>query len=179
MESQPLACIVRAGQPALIVFRQLGPDPIARSRPADRKCPVTHSASNTTAPNSSAGRPSTRSQRCKRRWNGRSPAKDDAWSLWTDGSCPDLDELTRRWADVAGRRAELLSQIDDAALEAELSFKLLNGDASSMRLGHQMQHVVNHATLHRGQVVGMIRQFGIVPPSTDLIFYFRRGLSPN
>ncbi len=113
------------------------------------------------------------------RWNGRSPAKDDAWSLWTDGSCPGLDELTRRWENVAERRAELLSRIDDAALGAELPFKLLSGDASSMRLGHQMQHVVNHATLHRGQVVGMIRQFGIVPPSTDLIYYFRRGLSPN
>jgi len=113
------------------------------------------------------------------RWNGRSPGKDEAWMHWTAGSCPDLDELTRRWDNVAVRRADLLSQIDDAALETELPFKLLSGDASSMRLGHQMQHVVNHATLHRGQVVGMIRQFGIVPPSTDLIFYLRRGLSPN
>jgi uncharacterized damage-inducible protein DinB len=34
-----------------------------------------------------------------------------------------------------------------------------------------MQHVVNHATLHRGQVVGMIRQLGVAPPSTDLLFY--------
>jgi uncharacterized damage-inducible protein DinB len=34
-----------------------------------------------------------------------------------------------------------------------------------------MQHVVNHSTLHRGQVVGMIRQLGMVPPSTDLLFY--------
>jgi uncharacterized damage-inducible protein DinB len=30
---------------------------------------------------------------------------------------------------------------------------------------------VNDATLHRGQVVGMIRQLGIVPPLTDLLFY--------
>ncbi|MEP7352919.1 MAG: DinB family protein [Acidobacteriota bacterium] len=34
-----------------------------------------------------------------------------------------------------------------------------------------MLHVVNHATLHRGQVMGMIRQLGIAPPVTDLIFY--------
>jgi uncharacterized damage-inducible protein DinB len=34
-----------------------------------------------------------------------------------------------------------------------------------------MQHVVNHATLHRGQVVGMIRQLGVAPPPTDLLFY--------
>jgi len=30
---------------------------------------------------------------------------------------------------------------------------------------------MNHATLHRGQVVGLIRQLGIVPPTTDLLFY--------
>jgi hypothetical protein len=29
-----------------------------------------------------------------------------------------------------------------------------------MRLVDQMQHVANHATMHRGQVVGMIRQLG-------------------
>jgi len=58
-------------------------------------------------------------------------------------------------------------------------FKLLSGDASSMRLMDQMQHVANHATLHRGQVVGMIRQLGIDPPSTDLLFYLRREISPK
>jgi uncharacterized damage-inducible protein DinB len=34
-----------------------------------------------------------------------------------------------------------------------------------------MQHVVNHATLHRGQVVGMIRQLGLQPPAVDLLYY--------
>jgi uncharacterized damage-inducible protein DinB len=33
-------------------------------------------------------------------------------------------------------------------------------------------HVVNHATLHRGQVVGMLRQMGIAPPHTDLMFFY-------
>ena len=34
-------------------------------------------------------------------------------------------------------------------------------------------HVVNHATLHRGQVMGMIRQLGIAPPATDFLFFYR------
>ena len=34
-------------------------------------------------------------------------------------------------------------------------------------------HVVNHATLHRGQVVAMLRQLGMTPPGTDLIYYYR------
>jgi uncharacterized damage-inducible protein DinB len=72
-----------------------------------------------------------------------------------------------------------VSELDNAKLTSELPFKLLSGDPSSMRLVDQMQHVANHATMHRGQVVGMIRQLGTDPPSTDLLFYLRREISPK
>ena len=113
------------------------------------------------------------------RWNGRSPAGKQAWSLWTTQSCADLETLTERWRDVVDRRTRFISGLDDSRLMAELPFKLLSGDPNSMRLIDQMQHVANHATLHRGQVVGMIRQLGIDPPSTDLLFYVRREISPK
>jgi uncharacterized damage-inducible protein DinB len=36
------------------------------------------------------------------------------------------------------------------------------------------QHLVNHGTYHRGQVVTMLRQLGAgTPPSTDLIAFYR------
>ena len=113
------------------------------------------------------------------RWNGQSPAKAEAWSMWTTDSCPDLATLKERWQDVVDRRARFISELDESRLAAELPFKLLSGDLSSMRLVDQMQHVANHATMHRGQVVGMIRQLGIEPPSTDLLFYLRRDISPK
>ena len=113
------------------------------------------------------------------RWNGRSPAKDKAWLLWTTDSCSDLAMLKERWRDLIDRRAQFISELDEERLNAELGFKLLSGDPSSMRLVDQMQHVANHATLHRGQIVGMIRQLGIEPPSTDLLFYLRREISPK
>ena len=113
------------------------------------------------------------------RWNGRSPAKAEAWSQWTTESCADLPTLKERWNGVVHNRNGYVSQLADSSLTEELAFKLLSGDPSSMRLVHQMQHVVNHSTMHRGQVVGMIRQLGIDPPSTDLIFYVRRDISPK
>jgi uncharacterized damage-inducible protein DinB len=113
------------------------------------------------------------------RWNGRSPAKAEAWSMWTPESCADLAILNDRWSDVIDRRARYISGLDESRLTAELPFRLLSGDPSSMRLVDQMQHVANHATLHRGQVVGMIRQLGIDPPSTDLLFYLRNDISPK
>jgi len=87
--------------------------------------------------------------------------------------------LKERWTELIEQRARYVSELDEAKLNAELQFKLLSGDSSSMRLIDQIQHVANHATMHRGQVVGMIRQLGIEPPSTDLIFYLRREISPK
>lgn len=113
------------------------------------------------------------------RWHGRSPAKADAWSMWTPESCADLATLNDRWSDVIERRAKLIMTVAEDRLVAELPFKLLSGDPSSMPLVDQMQHVVNHATMHRGQIVGMIRQLGIEPPATDLIFFLRREISPK
>jgi uncharacterized damage-inducible protein DinB len=113
------------------------------------------------------------------RWHGHSPPKKEAWSLWTEAGCPDLTKLGERWREVVNRRARFISELDESRLSAELPFKLLSGDPNSMRLVDQMQHVANHATLHRGQVVGMIRQLGIEPPSTDLLFYLRREISPK
>ena len=113
------------------------------------------------------------------RWHGRAPTRHNAWLLWTTESCPDLAKLDESWRDVIDRRAQLISGLDEQRLGAELPFKLLSGDPSSMRLVDQMQHVANHSTMHRGQIVGMIRQLGIDPPSTDLLFYLRRDISPK
>jgi uncharacterized damage-inducible protein DinB len=113
------------------------------------------------------------------RWYGRSPAKAEAWSMWTTESCGDLGVLNDRWQGLVDRRTRFISELDEERLAAELPFKLLSGDPSSMRLVDQMHHVANHATMHRGQIVGMIRQLGIDPPSTDLLFYLRREISPK
>ncbi len=113
------------------------------------------------------------------RWHGRSPTKAEAWTLWSTESCKDLGVLKDRWLNLISDRAQFVSELDEMRLAADLHFKLLSGDPSSMSLINQMQHVVNHATMHRGQIVGMIRQLGIEPPATDLLFYLRRDISPK
>lgn len=107
------------------------------------------------------------------RWHGHSPAGPEAWSLWKVENCPDLATLHERWQAVVERRNAFLTQLDDARLGGPAPFTLLSGATDTLPLIDQMQHVVNHATLHRGQVVGLIRQLGIVPPATDLLFYLR------
>src|ERR1051325_9770689 len=66
------------------------------------------------------------------RWHGRSPAKAEAWSLWSTESCNDLATLQDRWTGFVHQRTQYVSQLDEPRLAAELSFKLLSGDPSSM-----------------------------------------------
>jgi uncharacterized damage-inducible protein DinB len=105
------------------------------------------------------------------RWHGRTVTGPEAWSQWTIQACESLEKLRPKWRAIEEDRLRYLTAISDADLPRELTFKRLNGEAGSLPLEQQMLHVVNHATLHRGQVVGTIRQLGIAPPATDLLFY--------
>jgi uncharacterized damage-inducible protein DinB len=107
------------------------------------------------------------------RWQGRSPVGPDAWTLWREDSCSDLATLRQRWRQVIANRHAFLASLDEAQLAANRDFRLISGDADSLPLAGLMQHVVNHSTLHRGQIVGMLRQMGVKPPATDLLFYLR------
>ena len=63
--------------------------------------------------------------------------------------------------------------LQDADLGRMVPCKSPDGIAYQVAAGKTVLHLVNHNTLHRGQVMGMIRQLGIAPPPTDLMMYFR------
>ncbi len=100
------------------------------------------------------------------RWRGSSPK-----TLWREEDYPTLDDLRSRWSQVESERHEYLAGLSDFGLARELSYTNTEGHQLSYSLVRLMQHVVNHATLHRGQVVAVIRQLGHVPPSTDMVFF--------
>jgi uncharacterized damage-inducible protein DinB len=107
------------------------------------------------------------------RWRGQSPCGPEAWSRWKVGNCPTLDRLRAQWQEVIEGRNSFLAGVSEERLNSQSPFTLISGESDSLILIEQMQHLVNHGTLHRGQVVGMIRQLGIAPPATDLLFYLR------
>lgn len=107
------------------------------------------------------------------RWHGRSHTGPEAWARWTVARCPDVAALRAEWGIVTAERQAYLAELQDADLARVIAFKRIDGSAASLPLIQQLQHVVNHSTLHRGQVVGMLRQLGLVPPATDLLFYYR------
>jgi len=63
---------------------------------------------------------------------------------------------------------------DEAGLSAVIEYRLLNGTPGATPFWQMLQHVVNHASYHRGQVTTLLRQLGATPPeSVDLITYYR------
>ncbi|MFN0109201.1 MAG: DinB family protein [Blastocatellia bacterium] len=100
------------------------------------------------------------------RWLGNSPA-----GLWKEDAFADLKTLRAEWQKLESNRKAFLDSLSEETLQADLNYKNVKGEPHSLPLVALMQHVVNHATLHRGQVVGMIRQLGITPPAVDLLFY--------
>ena len=89
---------------------------------------------------------------------------------------PGLDDLKQAWPALLARFREVVSAWPDELLTAELTYKNLKGEMHSVAQWKVLLHVVNHGTLHRGQVMAMIRQLGHQPPATDLIyFYLKKG----
>lgn len=81
--------------------------------------------------------------------------------------------LATKWQEILDGWERWATSLDDAALERVVAYRSLNGDPFESPVWQIVLHVVNHATLHRGQVMAMLRQVGVKPPGTDLIFYYR------
>ena len=65
---------------------------------------------------------------------------------------------------------------DDEALSQIVTGVNLKGEPFNDPLGAGLQHVFNHSTYHRGQLVTMLRQAGVTAiPQTDLIVYTRHA----
>jgi uncharacterized damage-inducible protein DinB len=107
------------------------------------------------------------------RLNGASPT-----ALLAHDRFADLAAVRSGWAETESGIRALVSGLDEATRERVLEYRLLNGQPGASRTWHILQHVVNHATYHRGQVTTMLRQLGAAAPKPqDLIaFYRERGL---
>ena len=91
-------------------------------------------------------------------------------SLCDPGESVTIESLRKDWAPLLGRLENFVAGADPDRIT---DYKTLDGIALRTPVWQIVLHVVNHATLHRGQVMAMLRQLGIKPPATDLIFYYR------
>jgi uncharacterized damage-inducible protein DinB len=86
---------------------------------------------------------------------------------------PPLETLDARWRQLLDKWETWAQSLSDEDLDRNVAYRLMDGTGAESPLNRIVLHVVNHATLHRGQVMALFRQVGVKPPATDLIFYDR------
>ena len=103
------------------------------------------------------------------RWQGHSPT-----ALLPADQFPDVATLRREWLEHEQKVRAYVEGIGDAGVDRVMPYTLLSGVSSKSPFWQMLQHVVNHASYHRGQVTTMLRQLGAAPAkSCDLITFYR------
>jgi uncharacterized damage-inducible protein DinB len=84
------------------------------------------------------------------------------------------EALETVWPELQGKWITWAERASDAEVNRVVEYiSILDGKMARTPACQIVLHVVNHATLHRGQVMGMLRQNGIAPPNTDLMNFYR------
>ena len=103
------------------------------------------------------------------RWQGQSPT-----ALMTTDAFPDVAAIRSAWADHEKKMRAFLEELGEDGVSRVIGYKLLSGQPGSSPFWQMLQHVVNHASYHRGQVTTMLRQLGAQPAkSMDMIAFYR------
>jgi uncharacterized damage-inducible protein DinB len=83
-----------------------------------------------------------------------------------------LVELRAYWESVCADMNQFLATLDDRKLQETLSTTTSAGTFTAP-YWQMIQHVVDHSSYHRGQIVTMLRQLGVTPPSTGVMRFYR------
>jgi uncharacterized damage-inducible protein DinB len=106
-----------------------------------------------------------------RRWHGESPTE-----LIPGVRFADVEAIRHAWTELEHEVRGDLARLDDDGLKAVVHYRLFSGVEAATPFWQILQHVVNHASYHRGQVTTLLRQLGAAPPeSIDLITFYRTG----
>jgi uncharacterized damage-inducible protein DinB len=102
-----------------------------------------------------------------RRWHGESPKR-----IFDEGDFADLAAVAAYWRGLEDERQGFIARLTDERLDESITYENVKSERWTYTLGHMMQHVVNHSTYHRGQIVTLLRQLGHVPRKTDFLEFF-------
>jgi len=109
-----------------------------------------------------------------RRWEGESPL-----ILFSDDDYEDVEAIASQWSDLDAERERFLAALDDNGLGRVFGYENRQGEHWEYPLVSSMQHVVNHSSYHRGQIVTLLRQLGKTPPTTDFLVFFDEGVGKS
>ena len=100
------------------------------------------------------------------RWNGVSPR-----ALLDTTEFPTVESLRTRWEKIEEDCLDFLKGVTDESLARVIAYTNTKGEEWAYPLGRMLQHVMNHSSYHRGQVVTMLRQLGAEVTPVDLLVF--------
>jgi uncharacterized damage-inducible protein DinB len=103
------------------------------------------------------------------RWHGTSPT-----AMLPFDRFPDVPSIRTAWTDLESNVRAFVNGVGEAGVGKVFEFRLLSGQEASAAFWQMLQHIVNHASYHRGQLTTMLRQLGAQPAkSMDMIAFYR------
>ncbi|HEY2930277.1 MAG TPA: DinB family protein, partial [Acidobacteriota bacterium] len=103
------------------------------------------------------------------RWKGTSPTSASK----SDEELATFQALKQDWLELRSEVGRFVKAVTEERLQSPLPYKTMDGAPYAQILADQMQHVINHSSYHRGQLITMLRQLGAPGIGTDLISYIR------
>jgi uncharacterized damage-inducible protein DinB len=104
------------------------------------------------------------------RWVGTPRA-----TMLKQSDVPTLADLRKVWETTGYETARWLGAMTDKTLLNTFTMTSAKGETFTYVYWQAIQHVVDHSTYHRGQVITLMRQIGKVPPSAGLITFYRES----
>lgn len=98
------------------------------------------------------------------RWEGRGPVK-----MLDRHDLPDLESVRVHWGALHAQVGDFLHRQSPAALARNVEWTTQEGKFYTLPLGHCVQHCLDHATYHRGQLNSLIKLAGGTP--TRVMYY--------
>ncbi len=93
-----------------------------------------------------------------------------------EGEFPDVVVLQARWKIVERHRQSWFEGLKEKAPAELVDYRGTDRREFTAPLWQLVQHVANHATYHRGQVVTLLRQLGAKPLPSDLTVWDRKQM---
>ena len=105
-----------------------------------------------------------------RRWQGISTE-----DIKTPPIIDNVNEIKSRWLDIQRERTMFLEELEESKLDQKIDYLNTKGQNVNIELWKSIFQSINHSTLHRGQIIGKIRQIGKNPPATDFIIFCKES----
>jgi uncharacterized damage-inducible protein DinB len=111
-------------------------------------------------------------------WLSRCVRKPDA-AMLKPADVPTLAELKTVWEETGFATAQWLATLTDRKLQETFTMTTAKGTTHTHTIAQALQHLVDHGTYHRGQIITLLRQLDVTPPSTGLIGFVRETAKSN